>query len=312
MTQTILGSGGAIGTSLAMYLAHYTSNIRLVSRNPRKVNDSDTLFKADLTNADDVRRAVEGSSICYLTVGIRYNTKQWQRQWPVIIRNVAEACIMHHCKLVFFDNVYALDPDHYGQITEDTPIRPASKKGEVRAFVDLYLHGLMEKQSLVAMIVRSPDFFGPMKQSSMLMTMVYDNLMKGKPAQWLCDAGVPHNMGYVPELAKATALLGNTPDAYHQIWNLPTHSQCPTGQQWIEMIAGLLDKPAKVSVLSTRMMRLLGTFVPILKELYDVRAQFERPYFFDSSKFEKRFDFQPITHLEALKQTIETLNQPLH
>ncbi|MCE1202543.1 MAG: NAD-dependent epimerase/dehydratase family protein [Bacteroidia bacterium] len=312
MTQTILGSGGAIGTSLAMHLQQHTGNIRLVSRNPRKVNDTDMLFKADLANAAEAKQAVEGSSVCYLTIGLEYKTKVWQRLWPQVIRNVAEACIMHRCKLVFFDNIYAIDPDHFGQITEESPINPKSKKGEVRAFVDLYLQGLIDKGKLDAMIVRSPDFFGPMKQSSMLMIMVYDNLMKGKRAQWLCNADMPHNMGCVPELARATAMLGNTPEAYNQVWNLPTHKDCPTGRQWTEMIAGLVGKPAGVSALSPGMMRILGTFVPVLKELYDVRAQFDRPYFFDSSKFEKHFNVSPITHEEALKLTVEALTKPLN
>ena len=42
--QTILGSGGAIGLPLAKELKSFTSQIRLVSRNPKKVNDTDELF----------------------------------------------------------------------------------------------------------------------------------------------------------------------------------------------------------------------------------------------------------------------------
>jgi pyruvate/2-oxoglutarate dehydrogenase complex dihydrolipoamide dehydrogenase (E3) component len=44
MKQTILGSGGAIGIELAKVLKTYTGDIRLVSRNPRKVNDEDEIF----------------------------------------------------------------------------------------------------------------------------------------------------------------------------------------------------------------------------------------------------------------------------
>lgn len=40
MMQVIIGSGGAIGTKLARALPPYTSDIRLVSRNPKKVNDT--------------------------------------------------------------------------------------------------------------------------------------------------------------------------------------------------------------------------------------------------------------------------------
>ena len=49
--QTILGANGTIGTLLAKELPAYTGEIRLVSRNPKKVNESDELFPADLTDA---------------------------------------------------------------------------------------------------------------------------------------------------------------------------------------------------------------------------------------------------------------------
>lgn len=49
MKQTILGAGGPIGIELAKALTAYTTDIRLVSRNPKKVNQTDTLFPADLT-----------------------------------------------------------------------------------------------------------------------------------------------------------------------------------------------------------------------------------------------------------------------
>ncbi|WP_220101230.1 hypothetical protein [Chitinophaga oryzae] len=47
--QTILGANGQIAEELAKELKRkYTSDIRLVSRHPRKVNDTDTLLAANL------------------------------------------------------------------------------------------------------------------------------------------------------------------------------------------------------------------------------------------------------------------------
>ena len=48
MKQTILGAGGAIGIELAKELSKYTSQIRLVSRNPKKINSKGKLFQSDL------------------------------------------------------------------------------------------------------------------------------------------------------------------------------------------------------------------------------------------------------------------------
>lgn len=47
----------------------YTDEIRLVSRNPQKVNATDELLSADLLDPEDVKRAVEGSSVVYIAVG---------------------------------------------------------------------------------------------------------------------------------------------------------------------------------------------------------------------------------------------------
>ena len=67
--QTILGANGIIATELAKELySKFTKDIKLVSRHPKKVNDSDILFPANLMNSKQTFEAVKGSEIVYLTV----------------------------------------------------------------------------------------------------------------------------------------------------------------------------------------------------------------------------------------------------
>ena len=143
--QTILGAGGAIGIELAKALPKYANSIRLVSRNPQKVNESDELFRADLTKAEEVSKAVEGTEIAYLTVGLPYNTKVWRSTWPVVMKNVIEACKTHRAKLVFFDNIYMYDPTNLDPITEDHRINPQTKKGKVRAEIAQMVMNAVDK-----------------------------------------------------------------------------------------------------------------------------------------------------------------------
>jgi len=306
--QTILGSGGAIGTDLAKALTDYTNEIKLVSRNPQKVNATDILHSADFSNPSQLFKAVEGSEICYVTVGFDYNLKVWREKWPPFMKNVIDACIQNNTKLVFFDNVYALGAEAVNHITEESPINPSSKKGEVRAMIDRMILEQVEKGKLKAIIARAPDFFGPVKkQNSMLMNLVYDNVAQGKTAKWVVNADVVHTMGYTPDLAKATAILGNTPDAYNQIWNLPVDMNSLTGRQWVKLFSDEMKASEKVQVLPLWSLKLLGLFVPVLKEMVEMMYQFDRPYNFDSSKFINRFKFSPTTNKEAVKQTIERL-----
>src|SRR5690606_8835988 len=181
MMQTILGSTGVIGTELAKSLTQYTDKIRLVSRNPKRVNPADQLVIADLTNPQQVLSAVEGSKVVYLTAGLQYKIGVWQNQWPLIMSNVISACKAHKAKLVFFDNVYAYGLVK-GWMKEDTLINPASKKGEVRALIAQMIMSEVDKGQLDAIIVRAADFYGPNTPLSFVTVTVFDNFKKGKKA----------------------------------------------------------------------------------------------------------------------------------
>lgn len=307
MRQTILGAGGAIGIELAKALPTFANDIRLVSRNPKKINPTDTLLSADLSNRDQIFKAVEGSEIVYITIGFAYNTKVWQQMWTPIIKNTIDACLQHNAKLVFFDNVYAIGGDNVNHITETSPISPTSKKGEIRAEVDKLILDAIEKRNLNAIVARSADFFSSIKKNSIMMNTVYDNLAKGKKAQWFCNAKVVHSYSYAPDIAKGVAILGNTKDAYNQIWNLPTDTQKITGEEWINLFASEMNTGNKYMVLPGWAMRPLGFFIPELKEIYEMRYQYDRDYFFDSSKFNKYFNFTPTTNEVAVKQTVQQL-----
>jgi len=298
--QTILGAGGSIGIELAKALPKYTTRIRLVSRSPQKVNDTDELVAADLTKASEIDRAVAGSTIVYVTVGFEYSVKVWQKLWPPFMQHVIEACKKHNAKLVFFDNVYMYDPDHLHPMTEDTPMRPSSKKGAVRkALVDMIMAEVQRGQ-LTALIARSADFIGP--KNSVLVETVYKNFQQGKKANWFVDVNKEHNFTFTPDAGQATALLGNTPDAYNQVWHLPTDRPKLTGKQWIELFARQMHVEPKYQVLPVWLMGVLGIFMPIMKEFKEMAYQYGRPYEFDSHKFETRFpDFKPTSALHAVR-----------
>ena len=311
MKQTILGAGGAIGIELAKALTSYTNDIRLVSRNPKKINAGDELVAADLTRRDEVFRAVAGSQIVYITIGFPYNTKVWHNVWPTFIKNVIDACIQHHAKLVFFDNIYAIGAEHVNHITEESPISPSSKKGEIRAEVDRIILAAIETGKLDAIIARSADFFSEVKDNSMLMILIYDNLIKGKKAQWLGDIKKIHSMSYAPDLAKGTAILGNTPDAYNRIWNLPTSQEKTTGQEWINLFADELKTSNKYQILPVWFIKILGLFIPIMRELPEMNYQYERDYYFDSSVFIKRFNYTPTSNAQAVKEVVLKLREEI-
>ena len=302
--QTILGSGGAIGSLLAKELKKYTDTIRLVARNPRKVNDTDTIFKADLTNAAQVLQAVEGSAVAYLCVGLPYKLSVWEKDWPVIMQNVITACIKHKTKLVFIDNVYMYAKNAIPAMTEKAPLEPPSKKVIIRQQIANMVTNAINNGTLTALIARSADFYGPAANTSALKIMVFDNFLKDKKAVWLADATKIHSFTYTPDIAKATAILGNTTDAFGQVWHLPTSAEKLTGADIIKLIAAAMKVKPAYYTLSKTMLSLLGWFVPTLRELKEMQYQNNQDYFFDSSKFEQRFGIKATTYQEGIKAIV--------
>lgn len=305
--QTILGSGGAIGTALAKVLPTYTQHIRLVSRNPKKVNSTDELLSADLCNAEETDKAVAQSNIVYLTVGLPYNKKIWQRDWPVIMNNVIAACAKHKAKLVFFDNVYMYNPKDLNPATEASSKQPISEKGKVREAIAKTLLLATQRGEVEALIARSADFYGAgVAGTSMLTETVIKPLAAGKSANWMGDMDKRHSFTYVKDAAMATALLGNTADAYGEVWHLPTADNPPTGKQWIGMVAKALKTEPKGRSVPKFMLQLMGLFNKTLGEVVEMMYQYEHDYVFLSNKFEDRFKIKPTPYEVGLLETINT------
>ena len=302
--QTILGANGTIGSVLAKELSKYTDKIRLVSRNPRKVNDTDELFPADLSVPANLDKAIYGSDVVYVVVGFDYKLKVWEENWPRFIRATIDACIKYKARLVFFDNVYLYDINAIPHMTEDSEINPPSKKGAVRKQIAQMIMDEVKAGKLMALIARSADFYGPGNEKSFVIEMVYKNLLKKKAANWFINADRKHSFTFTPDAARATALLGNTDDAYNTVWHLPTDKNTLTGREFVKLFADEMNVPDKVSVMPIWLIRILGIFIPVLKEMPEMMYQYERDYFFDSSKFVKRFKFNPTSYQEGVKATV--------
>ena len=303
--QTILGAGGNIGVALARLLPGYTDRVRLVSRHPKATNDLDEVLAADLRNKSEVLAAVAGSDVVYLTVGLKYSAGVWKRYWPVIMENVLDACEFHRARLVFFDNVYMYDCEALSHMTEQTPIKPCSAKGQVRAQLVRMLTERVEQGRVEALVARSADFYGPGNTNSVLLETVYHNLKAAKTANWLASDQYVHSFTYTPDAAEATALLGNTPEVYNQVWHLPTSSERLNGREWVELIAQALGVKPSYRIVSHLMVRMIGLFVPIMAETREMMYQYDRDYFFDSSKFEDHFDYTPTDYATGIATIIE-------
>jgi len=301
--HTLLGANGVIARELSQALAAAHVPVRQVSRHPRPVSPTDGTVAADLLDGRATAAAVAGSAVVYLVAGLRYSAAVWQEEWPRVMRNAIDACRQHGAPLVFFDNVYA-----YGRVdgamTEETPFRPASRKGEVRARIAGMLLEEMGRGQLQGMIVRAADFYGPGAVQSLPHAVVFERLRRGKSPQWIGNPAAVHTFTYTPDAGRAVALLGRTPSAFGQTWHLPTTKEPWSGADFVRTACELAGRPHGLQVAPRWLLKAMGLFVPMLRENGEMMYQYEQDYRFDSTKFESAFGVRATPYREGIARTL--------
>ncbi len=299
---TILGAGGVISNEVVKLLSARKQSFRIVSRHPHPVHGATEVLSADLSDKEQTIRAVAGSAIVYLLVGLKYDHKLWAEHWPKVMANAIEACKRASAKLIFFDNVYMYGKVS-GAMTEETPFNPCSKKGEVRVRIANSLINEWKAGSLSGMIARAADFYGPNAGNGIPNILVFEPLSKNRKASWLANDSVPHSYTYTVDIAQGLVMLGERESAWNQTWHLPTIPKPPTGKEFIAMAAKEMGVPAKYRILSRPMVRFIGWFNPLVSEVYEMLYQNDSPYLFDSSKFVRAFGFSGTLYDEGIRAT---------
>lgn len=300
--QTILGANGQIAVELARELQRsHTSGLRLVSRHPRKVNDTDALASADLLDARQTLEAVKGSSIVYFTAGLPPDTHLWETQFPVMLKNALDACRAAGAKFAYFDNTYMYPQDDRLQ-TEATPFAPVGRKGRVRAAMASMVLEEMARGDTPVLIGRAPEFYGPGKTQSFTNALIVDRLEAGlKPRVPVRDDTL-RTLIWTPDASRALAALGNAPDAFGQTWHLPCCDDRLTYRQFVAMAADVFGREAAYAVIGKWALIAAGLFSKPAREIRELLPRYERDNLFDSTKFKRRFpEFRVTTYREGLE-----------
>jgi len=301
--QTILGANGQIAQELARELKRaYADELRLVSRNPRKVNDSDGLVAANLLDAQQTLAAVQGSDVVYFTAGLPPDSALWEAQFPAMLQNALDASRAVGASFVYFDNTY-MYPQNGDPQTEATPFAPRGRKGRVRALMAEKVLEEMKRKRIPVLIGRAPEFYGPGKTQSFTNALIVDRLKAGEKPRVPVRDDKLRTLIWTPDASRALALLGNTPDAFGQTWHLPCCDRRLTYAQFAALACETLGKKVSYSVIGKWMLTAAGLFSPGAREMRELLPRYEHDNLFESSQFKRRFpDFAVTSYRDGLAE----------
>lgn len=301
--QTILGANGQIATELARELHRsYTTDLRLVSRQPQKIHDTDILVHADLLDAAQTDQAIKGSQTVYFTAGLPPDTAMWEIQFPVMLKNVLDATRSAGAKFVYFDNTYMYPQDNRF-LTEDVLFTPAGRKGNVRAMMANMVLAEMKRGDIPVLIGRAPEFYGPGKTQSITNALIIDNILAGTKPRVPVRDDTLRTLIWTPDASRALAVLGNTEDAFEQTWHLPCDDERLTYRQFVALASEVWGRMIPYAVINKWMLTVAGFASKQVRELRELLPRYEHDNLFDSSKFKQRFpEFEVTRHRQGLER----------
>ncbi len=302
--HVIFGTG-PLGRSVMNELVKRGKTVRMVNRtgNLTDAPKSVEVKAADVYDVAQARAATQGAVVVYNCAAPAYNAKVWETQLPKLWGNILGAAASAKANLVIGDNLYMYD-NVAGPIHESLPHSATTRKGQARArVVEAMLKAHHDGQTQVT-FGRGSDFFGPYAaEQSHLGSRVFPALLKGKAVSVIGNIDVPHTLTYIEDFGKALVILGEHDEAFGQAWHVP-NSPTKTKREVLELAAHLANKPLKVNIMGSTMLRIGGLFVPAAREVPEMLYQFNQPYTVDSSKFVKAFGDTATPLEQALTQTI--------
>lgn len=239
----------------------------------------------DVLDAASVRNAVAGASQVAVAIGFDYTGDVWERVWPIAMQNLLDACAAEGVRMVFLDNLYMYGPQT-APLVETMTLSAHGRKPAARARITRMWQA--DGRVKVAAL-RAPDFYGPGVLLSHLGETGLAAIATGKPAMVIFSPDQPHDYAYVPDIGRAmVTLLDAGDDAFNQAWHMPcapimtTREILAIGARKAKMTLRLRTFPGIVR-------RSLALFMPFLRELEEMRFQWDRPYAVDATKWKTHF-----------------------
>lgn len=300
--HVVIGFGPA-GAATARLLAERGCAVRVITSSGRPAEPGIEHVALDAAVPERLTESVRGATAIYHCAAPPYH--RWARDWPPLAASANAAAMATGAVLVMLGNLYGYGPVT-GELTEDLPLAATGTKGRVRAEIWEQARDLHEQGRLKAVEVRASDFFGPgVTDGGHLAARVMPQLLRGKPVSVLGDPDTPHSWSYVPDVARALVEVAGREQAWGRAWHVPTEPPLPIREMTDRLAAQARVKPVAVRRLSPVVLRAASLFSPLLRELQEIRYQFDRPFVMDSTAYRTEFGGGATPLAEQLEATVD-------
>ena len=297
MGKHVVVGAGTIGAGTARRLVAAGHEVAVVSRRGTPVEGAAGIA-ADASDGPRLAEIAAGADALYNCA----NPQQyfaWAKVWPPIANALLHAAEASGAVLVTMSNLYG-----YGQISEpmreDTPFRPTTVKGWIRARMWRDAKELHDAGRIRMTEARASDYVGG-REMSVLDTVVLSRIAAGGRPFWLGDPDAPHSWTYVDDAAATLVAIATDERAWGRPWHVPTPppiSAREAAGRAAELVGARKPKLTRVPYAA---FWATGVFNRKLRAMREMHYQLTRPFELDSRLTEQTFGLSPTPADDALR-----------
>jgi nucleoside-diphosphate-sugar epimerase len=308
----LFGAAGAIGQSIASALSKAGRPYRVVGRSRESLLRSfgqDPLAEIATWDPDDpesVRAAARGIDTIVYLVGVPY--WQFALHPQLTAKTIAGAVAEHVPRLLLIGTVYPYGRARTDRVREDHPREPHTFKGRMRKAQEDLVLDADAAQRIKGAVLRLPDFYGPNVDKSFLHA-AFVAATQGGVANMIGPLDEPHEFVFVPDVGPVVARLIDTPGAWGHVWHL-AGAGVTTQRAIVDEIARQTGRPIKARAAGRWLLRVMGLFNPLLREMVEMHYLLTEPVIMDDSALQRLIG--PIAktpYAEGVRQSLAALQQ---
>jgi nucleoside-diphosphate-sugar epimerase len=291
----VLGAAGQLGRAAAQaFYAGGWNVTSLVRGNAGSAIAPGTeLVEVDARDTAAVIEAARGADVVLNALNVPFT--QWATSAIPLAETSIAAARENGATLVFPGNLYVYGAGIPAIVDETTPVAPTSRKGEIRAAIEARLLAAADEGTRM-IILRSGDFFGA-GAGSYFDRLLVREIASGR-LTYPGPLDVVHEWAYLPDLAEALRRLVEARAALPPFAQFGFPGHAVTGREMAGAISRACGRGFKVSGMPWTMLRLLGTVVPVFRELSEVAYLWSTPHAIDGTRLAAVIGEIPFTSLD--------------
>jgi nucleoside-diphosphate-sugar epimerase len=282
---TLVGAAGAIGQSIGGALRRDGAAYRVIGRHQASLAATfgdDKLAEIVTWNPDDpssAKAALRGSDVLIYLIGVPYDQFQLH---PLLMRKTLDAAVAEAVpSILLIGTVYPFGIPQTNPVTEDHPLLPNTFKGRMRKQQEDILLEAQAAGKIRAAILRLPDFYGPRVDKSFLDGL-FQAAATGGTANMVGPIARPHEFIFVPDVGPVVSALIRNPAAWGRSWNL-AGAGVVTQRELADRVFAMAGAKPRLRVAGKNLLRLLGLFNPMMRELVEMNYLMTNPVLLDDS-----------------------------